>query len=293
MTHVPGGPRAIIPAAGFGTRMLPATKSMPKEMLPVLDRPAIQYVVEEAAASGLEDILIITGRNKRAIEDHFDETPELEQLLEQKDRLRELEALRAISHLGHVFTVRQSRPLGLGHAVLQAWPHTRSDPFAVLLGDDIIVGERPATRQLLDVFEDTGASVFCVQNVARDEVSKYGIVETEHIEKGLYRVTDIVEKPAPEDAPSDLASIGRYVFTPALMPLLADTKPGHGGEIQLTDAIRQLIKQEEVYCLQFEGRRFDVGSLEGWLEATVALAARDPALRRIVEKELGIPSASG
>ncbi len=266
--------------------MLPATKSMPKEMLPVLDRPAIQYVVEEAVAAGLDDILIITGRNKRAIEDHFDETPELEHLLEQKGRMADLAALQALSRLGHVFTVRQSRPLGLGHAVLQAWPHTRNDPFAVLLGDDIIVGERPATQQLLDVFEDTGASVFCVQNVGREDVSKYGIVETEHIEKGLYRVTDIVEKPAPEDAPSDLASIGRYVFTPALMPLLAKTEPGHGGEIQLTDAIRQLIREEEVYCLQFEGRRFDVGSFAGWLEATVALAVRDPALRAIVVAEL-------
>ncbi len=285
-TSLPDGLRAVIPAAGFGTRMLPATKSMPKEMLPVLDRPAIQYVVEEAAASGLEDILIITGRNKRAIEDHFDDSPELERHLEQKGRQADLEALRAVSRLGHVFTVRQSRPLGLGHAVLQAWPHTRHDPFAVLLGDDIIVGERPATQQLLDVFESTGSSVFCVQHVEQEEVSKYGIVETEHVEHGLYRVTDIVEKPDPEDAPSNLASIGRYVFTPALMPLLAHTKPGHGGEIQLTDAIRQLLREEEVYCLQFEGRRFDVGSLAGWLEATVALATTNPVLREIIRSEM-------
>ncbi|MGB0652296.1 MAG: UTP--glucose-1-phosphate uridylyltransferase GalU [Thermoplasmatota archaeon] len=284
--HLPHGLRAVIPAAGFGTRMLPATKSMPKEMLPVLDRPAIQYVVEEASHSGLEDILIITGRGKRAVEDHFDEAPELEQALEEKGKTELLERLRAITNLGRVFTVRQHRALGLGHAVLQAWPHTRDDPFAVLLGDDIIVGDRPATRQLLDVHEETGSSVFCVQQVAPEEVSKYGVVEVERVEKGLYRVVDMVEKPPADEAPSDLATIGRYVFTPTIMPLLAKTKPGHGGEIQLTDAIRDLLAREEVYALAFEGTRYDVGSFEGWLEATVALAAQEPRYRDVIERTL-------
>ncbi len=284
--------RAVIPAAGFGTRLLPATKSMPKEMLPVLAKPVIQYVVEEAAAAGIEDILIVTGRNKRAIEDHFDEAPELEAFLAAKGQTSSVDALRSTTRLGRLFYVRQSQPKGLGHAVLQAAPITGDQPFAVLLGDDIIVGAKPATQQLLDVFRRKGRSVFCVQRVPEADVSKYGIVETEPLGDGLHRVVDIVEKPPRHEAKSNLATIGRYVFTPTLMPLLADTKPGLNGEIQLTDAMRELLRHEDVYCLEFEGVRHDVGNLEGWLEATLSLAAADatlaPRLQAIL-KAIGSP----
>ena len=278
--------RAVIPAGGFGTRMLPATKSMPKEMLPVLEKPTIQYVVEEALASGIEEMVVVTGRYKKAVEDHFDTAPELEALLEKGGKLEALQRIRETQR-ARLFYVRQDQPRGLGHAVLQAEPLVRDNPFAVLLGDDIIVNDPPAVRQLRTVFEKKGASVFCVQRVARSEVSKYGIVKTEDLGGGLHRVVDMVEKPAMDKAPSTLATIGRYLFTPALLPLLAKTKAGVGGEIQLTDAMRDLLAKEDVYCLEFQGRRFDTGSLAGWLEANVVLAARRPELASHLRALLG------
>jgi UTP--glucose-1-phosphate uridylyltransferase len=275
--------RAIIPAGGFGTRMLPATKSMPKEMMPVLDRPAIQYVLEEAVQAGIDEVVIITGRHKKAIEDHFDSSPDLEGFLRDTGRNKLLPLIENAAGGARLFYIRQDWPKGLGHAVLQAAPLVEDRAFAVLLGDDIILGARPAVAQLRDVHEETNATVFCVQTVPESEVSRYGIVESEPMGKGLHRVTDIIEKPKPEDAPSRLAAIGRYIFTPGLIPLLAKTKPGVGGEIQLTDAMRALVKKEEVYCQEFRGRRFDVGSLEGWLEATLHLAVQRKQLHPVLD----------
>ncbi|MFO1534067.1 MAG: UTP--glucose-1-phosphate uridylyltransferase GalU [Thermoplasmatota archaeon] len=275
--------RAVIPAGGFGTRMLPATKSMPKEMMPVLDRPAIQYVLDEAVQSGIDEVVIITGRHKKAIEDHFDSSPDLEGFLRDSGRGKSLSLIQNAAGGARLFYIRQDWPKGLGHAVLQAAPLVEGRPFAVLLGDDIILGARPAIAQLRDVHERTRASVFCVQRVPSNEVSRYGIVETEPMGRGLHRVLDIIEKPSAEEAPSNLAAIGRYVFTPGLMPLLAKTKPGVGGEIQLTDAMRALAKKEELYCQEFRGRRFDVGSLEGWLEATLHLAAKRKDLHHVLD----------
>ena len=283
--------RAVIPAGGFGTRMLPATKSMPKEMLPVLDKPAIQYVVEEAVASGIRDIAIVTGRTKRAIEDHFDAAPELEHFLEQKGNRDALAGLRATNGLGNLIYVRQDWPRGLGHAVLAAAPVVEGAPFAVLLGDDIIVNPEPVTAQLRAAFERLGGSVIAVQRVAPEEASKYGVVAGEHEGDGLWRVTDIVEKPAPGEAPSDLAVIGRYVFTPEIVAHLRATEAGAGGEVQLTDAIRSLAQEQAVYALEFQGRRFDVGSLMGWLEANVAMGLADARhagmTAQLLRRELG------
>jgi len=278
--------RAVIPAGGFGTRMLPATKSMPKEMMPVLDKPAIQYVLDEAVASGIDEVVIITGRHKKAIEDHFDSSPELEGFLRDTGRTKALKLIEDVAGGARLFYIRQDWPKGLGHAVLQAAPLVEDRSFAVLLGDDIILDARPTIAQLRDVHEETKGSVFCVQNVEASEVSRYGIVETEPMGKGLHRVIDIIEKPSPEEAPSRLAAIGRYIFTPRLLPLLARTKPGVGGEIQLTDAMRALARKEEVYCQEFKGRRFDVGSVEGWLEATLHLAAKRKDLHGVLDSFL-------
>lgn len=266
--------RAVIPAAGFGTRMLPATKSMPKEMLPVLDKPAIQWVVEEAVGAGIDEIVIITGRHKKAVEDHFDAAPELDAFLRAKGKADVADRIADLAGGARILYVRQDVPRGLGHAVLQAEPLTRGHAFAVLLGDDIITGAAPVTKQLLDAHARTGSSVIGVQRVPDDEVSKYGVVAAEPVDGGLHRITQIVEKPAVGDAPSNMAVIGRYVLTPRLMELLQETPKGAGGEIQLTDAIAALLKEEDVYCLEFEGRRFDVGHMEGWLEANQELAQR-------------------
>lgn len=281
--------RAVIPAGGFGTRMLPATKSMPKEMLPVVDKPTIQYVIEEARDAGIEDICIITGRTKRGIEDHFDKAPELEHFLQQKGKTAVLEGLQRTRDMGNLIYVRQDWPQGLGHAVLQAAPVVEQGPFAVLLGDDIIVGDKPVTRQLIEAHEATGKTVIAVQRVPKADVSKYGVVAIEPGQDGLHLVTEIVEKPAVEDAPSDLAVIGRYVFTPDIIAKLRETGVGVGGEIQLTDAIAKQVEEGNVMCLEFTGRRFDVGAVTGWLEANVALALEGPhgeAVRAILEAEL-------
>jgi UTP--glucose-1-phosphate uridylyltransferase len=264
--------KAVIPAAGLGTRFLPATKAQPKEMLPVVDTPSIQYVVEEAARSGLSDILIITGRGKRTIEDHFDRSFELEYFLETKGKHDELKQVRAISEIASIHYIRQRDPLGLGHAVAVAEQHMGGEPFAVLLGDDIISESTPLLEEMLKVHEKYGRSVIAVQEVSREEISLYGCVEPEPMDEHLARVVSIVEKPPAEEAPSTLAAIGRYVFTPEIFDALRDTEPGRGGEIQLTDAINLLAQEQAVYAYRFDNGRFDVGNKLDYLKATVEIA---------------------
>jgi len=263
--------KAVIPAAGLGTRFLPATKAQPKEMLPVVDKPAIQYVVEEAVATGITDILIITGRGKRSIENHFDRSFELEHWLEQKGDTAKLEGVRAISEIADIHYIRQKQPLGLGHAVLTAERHVGNQPFAVLLGDDII-GE-PLLSRMVSVYERYGRSTIALQEVPREEIRFYGSVEPEPVEENLVKVLDIVEKPDPAAAPSNLAAIGRYVFTPEIFEELHRTTPGVAGEIQLTDAIRSLTKTQAVYGYVYEGVRYDIGKKIDYLRATVELGA--------------------
>ncbi|MEW6044881.1 MAG: UTP--glucose-1-phosphate uridylyltransferase GalU [Bacillota bacterium] len=270
--------KAVIPAAGLGTRFLPATKAQPKEMLPLVDTPTIQYIVEEAVASGIEDILIITGRNKRAIEDHFDRSVELELALNGSRREDLLKVVQDVSEMVDIYYVRQKEPRGLGHAVWCARKFIGSDPFAVLLGDDVVRSEVPALRQLLDVYERVGGSVLGVQEVPLSEVSRYGIVRPRPVGDRLYAVDDFIEKPRPEQAPSRLAVLGRYVLEPEIFAILERTPPGAGGEIQLTDAIRKLAETRPVYAFTFEGRRYDVGDKLGFLQATVELALERPDL---------------
>ncbi|MBC7222337.1 UTP--glucose-1-phosphate uridylyltransferase GalU [Candidatus Bipolaricaulota bacterium] len=272
--------KAVIPAAGLGTRFLPATKAQPKEMLPLVDKPAIQYIVEEAAASGVESVLIITGRGKRAIEDHFDYAPELEAFLREKGHTELAEAVRRITELLPIHYLRQREPKGLGHAVLCAQKFVGKEFFAVMLGDDVIEAEPPALRQLMDVHEKTGGSILAVMEVEQKEVSRYGIVAGEEIGEGLWRVRDLVEKPSPKEAPSNLAVIGRYILSPTVFEILAETKPGAGGEIQLTDALRVLCQREPLYAYAFRGKRFDVGEKLGYVVATVELALRHPEIGR-------------
>jgi len=264
--------KAIIPAAGLGTRFLPATKASPKEMLTIVDKPAIQYVTEEAVNAGLKSILIITGRGKEAIENHFDVSYELERFLEERGKYKEVELVRKIAEMAEVYYVRQREALGLGHAVLCARSWAKGEPFAVFLGDDIISSKKPCISQMMDIFEDKNCSVLGVIDVDRRDTSKYGIIDGVEINGQLIEVRDIVEKPAPEDAPSATAVIGRYLFTPGIMDELEKTQAGVGGEIQLTDAIRSLLKKEKVYAYRFEGKRYDIGDKLGFLEATVELA---------------------
>jgi UTP--glucose-1-phosphate uridylyltransferase len=264
--------KAVIPAAGLGTRFLPATKAQPKEMLPVLDTPAIQYVVEEAVRAGLDDILIITGRGKRSIEDHFDRSVELESFLESKGKFEELKQVRSISDMATIHSIRQKDLLGLGHAVSLAEPHVGDEPFAVLLPDDLIVKSMPLLDEMLKVHERYGRTVIAVQEVARDEISLYGAIKPEPMEDDLVRVVSIVEKPEPDDAPSNLAATGRYVFTPEIFVALRETKPGRGGEIQLTDAINMLAQEQAVYAYVLDHGRYDVGNKLDYLKATVELA---------------------
>ena len=268
--------KAIIPAAGLGTRFLPATKSTPKEMLPVVDKPCIQYVVEEAVAAGAEDILIITGRRKRAIEDHFDRVFELETLLEESGKEDLLERVRHSTDLGNVFYTRQGDPRGLGHAVLCGAAFTNNQPFMVLLGD-VLVPDNDLLPRLVDVYETKCASVIAVQPVETEDVSRYGVIAGEEVEPGVWRVTDIVEKPKAEEAPSNLAVFGRYLLTPTVMALLPDVDPGAGGEIQLTDALKALLGREEMYAVVVEqGAGYDTGTPLSWLEANLALALKNP-----------------
>jgi UTP--glucose-1-phosphate uridylyltransferase len=270
--------KAVIPAAGLGTRFLPATKSQPKEMVPVIDKPTIQYVVEEAVGAGITDILVITGRGKRAIEDHFDRNFELEFYLEEGKKHEELEQVQAISEMADIHYIRQRDPLGLGHAVSVARQHVGSEPFAVLLGDDIMVDDSRLLRSMLDVYERYGRSVVAVLEVAREDIKNYGCVTPETMEENLVRVRSIVEKPKPEDAPSNLAVIGRYVFTPEIFDALDRITPGAGGELQLTDAISLLLETQTVFGYSFETGRYDIGKKIDFLRATVELALDRPDL---------------
>lgn len=264
--------KAVIPAAGLGTRFLPATKAQPKEMLPLIDKPAIQYVVEEAVRAGLTEILIVTGRGKRSIEDHFDRSLELEHFLESRGKFEELKLVREISDMAEIHYIRQKDPLGLGHAVSLAEAFVGGEPFVVMLGDDIMIDDHPLLREMLDVHERYGRSVLAVTEVARHEVPLYGIAEVEFVEERLGKVLSLVEKPSPEEARSNLAVIGRYVLTPEIFGCLRETAPGRGGEIQLTDAIARLAEQQAVYAWTFEGGRFDVGNKLEYLQAVIELA---------------------
>jgi UTP--glucose-1-phosphate uridylyltransferase len=271
--------KAVIPAAGLGTRFLPVTKSMPKEMLPIIDRPVIHFVVEEAADSGIDDILIITGRGKRAIEDYFDDAPELRMHLERRGKCQQLEDLKCISRFEGIHFIRQREPKGLGDAVLCAEKHCGNDPFAVLLGDDIMKDHTPCTKQLIDIFDKTGSSVVAIQKVPEQQLSKYGIVKGKECGENLLLLEDIIEKPRPGAAPSHFGSIGRYVFTPALFSCLKHVPHGAGGEIQLTDAIRLLLKKEDVYAYCYPGKRFDTGDKLGYIETIIDYALQDETMR--------------
>jgi len=266
--------KAIIPAAGLGTRFLPATKAQPKEMLPIVDKPTIQFIVEEAVASGIEDIIIVTGRSKRAIEDHFDKSYELENELEKTGKYELLKIVQDISNMVNIHYIRQKEPKGLGHAILCAKTFIGNEPFAVLLGDDIVDAFPPCLEQMIDVFNVYNTSVLGVQHVAKSEVNKYGIVDCELEESKVYRVKDLVEKPDIDRAPSDIAILGRYIITPTIFDILENTNPGAGGEIQLTDALKTLSKIEPMYAYDFTGRRYDVGNRMGFLEATVEYALK-------------------
>lgn len=270
--------KAVLPAAGLGTRFLPATKAQPKEMLPIVDKPTIQYVVEEAAASGIEDIIIVTGRGKNAIEDHFDRSLELEIALERKGKDGQLKEIQRISELASFCYVRQKEPLGLGHAILVARALVGNEPFAVLLGDDIIDAEVPCLRQMISVFDKYRSSIIAVQQVPREETSSYGIIDHKPVEDSVYRIEDLVEKPTPDTAPSDLAIIGRYILTPEIFDALEQTLPDEGGEIQLTNGLRILLRTQAIYGLAFRGRRYDAGSKLGFLKATVQFALKRPDL---------------
>lgn len=271
--------KAVFPVAGLGTRFLPATKASPKEMLPLIDKPLVQYVVEEAVASGIEQILFVTGRGKRSIEDHFDISVELEAHLYDKGKDRELSSVRGIAEMVDMFYVRQRQALGLGHAILCARDFVGNEPFAVLLGDDIIDSQRPCLRQLLDVFDAHRGSVVALEKVPMENISSYGCVRATRISDGVYDVVDMVEKPSREEAPSDMAIIGRYVLTPRIFSLLEGQEPGKGGEIQLTDALLKLAREEKVYGCLFEGLRHDCGDKLGFLKATVDLALKREEFR--------------
>lgn len=271
--------KAIIPAAGLGTRFLPATKAQPKEMLPIVDKPTIQYIIEEAIASGIEEILIITGRNKKCIEDHFDKSVELEMELEKAGKSELLELVRDISDMVDIHYIRQKEPKGLGHAIHCAKTFVGNEPFAVLLGDDVVHSEVPCLKQLINCFDEYKTTILGVQSVPEENVSKYGIVDGIHIEDRVYKVKDLVEKPSKEDAPSNIAILGRYIITPQIFDILENTKPGKGGEIQLTDALKILISQEAMYAYNFEGKRYDVGDKLGFLQATIEYALRKSELR--------------
>ncbi|MGG7142800.1 UTP--glucose-1-phosphate uridylyltransferase GalU [Clostridium nigeriense] len=271
--------KAIIPAAGLGTRFLPATKAQPKEMLPIVDKPTIQYIIEEAVASGIEEILIITGRNKKCIEDHFDKSVELEMELEKNHKDELLQMVRKISDMVDIHYIRQKEPKGLGHAILCARAFVGNEPFAVLLGDDVVDSEVPCLKQLMDCYKEYKTTILGVQTVDKEDVNKYGIVDGIHIENRVYKVKKLVEKPSVEEAPSNMAILGRYIITPQIFDVLQSTEPGKGGEIQLTDALQTLIGNEAMYAYNFEGRRYDVGDKLGFLQATVEFALKRDELR--------------
>ena len=291
--------KAVFPAAGLGTRFLPATKAQPKEMLPLVDKPIIQYGVEEAVASGVDNIILVTGRGKNAIEDHFDVSVELETFLEARGRRDQLDEVRKISNLINFAYVRQGEPLGLGHAVLVARELVGNEPFAVILGDDVIDARPPAIKQVIEVFERVGGPVLAVERVPRDEISSYGVIAIERdgtLGDGVYRVRDLVEKPQRDEAPSDLAIIGRYVLTPDIFPVLAATKSDRTGEIQLTNGLRELLKSRPIYASEVKGVRHDTGNKLGYLKAVVYFALRRSDLAdRFAEylNSLGLQAPAG
>jgi UTP--glucose-1-phosphate uridylyltransferase len=269
--------KAVFPVAGLGSRFLPATKASPKEMMPIVDKPLIQFAVEEAVAAGATDLIFITGRTKRAIEDHFDKAYEIEAELQRRGKMELLKSIQEIipRHVNCIY-IRQSEPLGLGHAVLCARPAVQNEPFAVILADDLIQAERSALLQMVDVFERVQCSVLGVEDVPRDQTGSYGIVRAKNLEGSLVHVTGLVEKPSPADAPSTLAVVGRYILTPRIFDFLARQEPGKGGEIQLTDAIAALMSEQDVRALRFKGTRYDCGSKAGFLQATVDYGLRHP-----------------
>jgi UTP--glucose-1-phosphate uridylyltransferase len=270
--------KAVFPAAGLGTRFLPATKASPKEMLPLVDKPLIQYVVEEAVASGIEAVIIVTGRGKTAIEDHFDISFELEHLLEERGKEDVLKQMHAISEMAHFSYVRQREALGLGHAILQARDLVGDEPFAVMLGDDIVDAETPALKQMLDTYEEYDAPVIGTMQVEGEAISRFGVIDAEEVSDGVYKIKDMVEKPPFNEAPSDLAIIGRYILTPDIFEEIERTRPGAGGEIQITDAMRSLLKKRPFYAVRFQGTRHDAGDKLGFLIATVEFALKRPDL---------------
>ncbi|MCM3393694.1 UTP--glucose-1-phosphate uridylyltransferase GalU [Cytobacillus sp. FSL W8-0315] len=271
--------KAIIPAAGLGTRFLPATKSQPKEMLPIVDKPTLQYIVEEAVESGIEEILIITGRNKSSIEDHFDKSLELELELEAKKKYELLNEVRSISEMINIHYIRQKEPKGLGHAVYCAKSFIGNEPFAVLLGDDIVYGKKPCLKQLIEAYEVYKTTILGVQTVNTNEISKYGIIQGEYIKESIFKVNSLIEKPSIKNAPSNIAILGRYIITPTIFDILENAPPGLGGEIQLTDALKELSKAESLFAIAFEGTRYDVGDKLGFLQATIDFALRREDLR--------------
>ncbi|PXW92021.1 UDP-glucose pyrophosphorylase [Streptohalobacillus salinus] len=276
--------KAIIPAAGLGTRFLPATKAMPKEMLPIVDKPTIQYIIEEAVASGIEDIIIVTGKHKRAIEDHFDHTPELEANLKAKGKTELLEKVEQASNLADIHYIRQKEPKGLGHAVWCARKFIGDEPFAVLLGDDLVESDTPCLKQLIDQYEATNSSVIGVQQVDNDKTDRYGIVDPGEKVDRLYKVNNFVEKPKLGTAPSNLAIMGRYIFTPEIFDFLDKQEVGAGGEIQLTDAIQMLNEIQQVYAYDFEGKRYDVGEKLGFVQTTIEFALKNKEIGNDVKQ---------
>lgn len=274
--------KAVIPAAGLGTRFLPVTKAMPKEMLPIIDKPTIQYIVEEAVNSGITDILIITGHNKKSIEDHFDRAIELELNLKKNNKHELFKMVDDITNLANIHYIRQKEPKGLGHAILCAKAFVGNDPFAILLGDDVVHAKKPALKQLIEQYNELNSSIIGVQEVEKEETCKYGILNGEKIDKSLYSVKGLVEKPLPDEAPSNIAILGRYVLTPKIFEILENTDVGKNGELQLTDALETLSLEEKVYSYIFEGKRYDIGDKFGFIQATIEYALKRGELKEKV-----------
>ena len=267
--------KAVIPAAGLGTRFLPATKAQPKEMLPIVDKPTIQYIIEEAASAGVEDIIVVPGRSKRSIEDHFDRSIELELELEKDVKQEILEMVKSISEIANIHFIRQKQPLGLGHAVLTASHFIGDEPFAVLLGDDVVAAKKPVLQQMMEIFREYKTSIVGVQEVAMEDISKYSSLDGKQVDEGIYKVRNLVEKPKPEEAFSNIAILGRYILTPSIFSYLETQTPGAGGEIQLTDSLNRLAHDEAMYAYVFKGHRYDVGTKIGFLQANIEFALRN------------------
>lgn len=284
--------KAVIPVAGLGTRFLPASKAIPKEMLTIVDRPTIQYIVEEVVASGIEEIILVTSEGKSAIENHFDYNFELDTILEQKNKTTLCEEVRHISNLIDIVSVRQKKPLGLGHAIWTTRNVVGNEPFLVLLGDDLVLSEQPCCEQMLNLFEEVQESIVAIQRVPMDQAHQYGIVEGKEVRDRVYKIDRMAEKPAPGTTDSDMAIIGRYLLQPDIFDLLGKTTPGHGGEIQLTDALQALARKRSMYAYEFEGKRFDAGDKLGYLKAIIAFALRHPELKDEFRKHIKEVSAA-